>query len=87
MVKTLAKNLVKNLTKNIDLYFVFFTVVFGGPGGFRKVREVIWKNFLLVSSRSDLMVPSYGQKTMKGLIGGLGPFKKVFNGFKGLRGL
>ena len=34
-------------------------MVLGGLGGFRKVREVNWKNFLVFSSRSDLMVLSY----------------------------
>ena len=42
---------------------VFFSEVFGGPGGFRKVREADRKNFLLFSSGSGLMVPSYDQKT------------------------
>ena len=32
---------------------------------FRKVREAYWNNFLLVSSQSDLILPSYVQKTEK----------------------
>ena len=44
---------------------------FGGFGGFRKVREVNWKNFFLFSSISDLMAPSYDQKTIT-VIRGLG---------------
>ena len=44
-------------------------------GGFRKVREVNWKTFLLFSSRSDLMVPSYDQKTI---------LKRDFKGVRGV---
>ena len=51
--------------KNSGLLNVGFAEVFGGPGGFRKVREAGSKNFLLVSSKSDLMVPSYDQKNRK----------------------
>ena len=39
--------------------------VVGGPGRFRKVREAGRMNFLQVSSKSDLMVRSYDQKTKK----------------------
>ncbi len=35
---------------------------FGGPGGFRKVGEANRKDFLLVSSKSDLMERSYSKK-------------------------
>ena len=44
---------------------VGFSQVFGGPGGFRKVREVNRKNFLQVSSKSHGVVTSYDQKTKK----------------------
>ena len=44
------------------LVLLFF---FGGPGGVREVREVNRKNALLFSSKSDLLVPSYDQKTKK----------------------
>ena len=40
--------------------------MFGGdPGGFRKVWEADRKNFLLFSSQSDSMVPSYGEAKNK----------------------
>ena len=39
-----------------------FPEVFGGPGDFRKVREANCNNFLLFSSKSDLMVPIHDQK-------------------------
>ena len=51
-----------------DFYSIFsglkidvFSMVFESFGGFRKVREVNWKNFLPFSSRSDFVVPSYEQ--------------------------
>ena len=47
--------------KSISLFG--FSEVFGGPAGFRKVREVCRKNFLRYSSKSDFMVSSYDQKT------------------------
>ena len=55
-----------------------FSEVFGGPGGFRKVREAGRNNFLLFSPASDFMVPSYGEKATKvnvlqGLIGAKTP--------------
>ena len=40
-----------------------FLGFFGGPGGFRKVREVCRKNFPQFSSKSDFLVTSYDQKT------------------------
>ena len=33
--------------------------VFGGPGGFEKLREACRKNIHLVSSESELVAPSY----------------------------
>ena len=39
--------------------------VVGGPGGFRKVREAGRMNFLHISTKFDLMVPSYDQRTKK----------------------
>ena len=36
---------------------------FGGPEGFRKVREADKMNFLQMSLKSNFMVPSYDQKT------------------------
>ena len=39
-----------------------FPLVFGGPGGFRKVREAGRNKFLQFSSKSDLMVLSDGKK-------------------------
>ena len=42
-----------------------FSKVLGGLGGFRKVREANRKNYLLFSSKSDLMVPSCDQNTEK----------------------
>ena len=39
--------------------------VFGGPRGLRKVREASRLNFLQISSKSDLMVPTYDQQTKK----------------------
>ena len=50
-------------------FFVFlvsefdFPELFGGPEGFRKVREVNRKNFLPFPSKCDLMVPSNDQIT------------------------
>ena len=39
--------------------------VFGSPGGLRKVREAGGMDFLQISSKSDLMVPSCDPKTKK----------------------
>ena len=39
-----------------------FRMVFGGPGGFRKIREADRMNFLQLSSKSDLMISSHDQK-------------------------
>ena len=33
--------------------------IFGGPGGFRKVRDTNRNDFISFSSKSDLMVPNY----------------------------
>ena len=44
---------------------ICFSKVFGGPGGFKKLREASTKNFHLISCKLDLMVPSYDQKTKK----------------------
>ena len=52
---------------------------FGGPGGFDKLREACRNNFHQVSSRSELVVPSYDKRTKmlttKKLGGLFGPFK------------
>ena len=40
-----------------------FPESFGGPGRFRKVRETDRLNFLQISSKCDMMMPSYDQKT------------------------
>ena len=40
-------------------------MVLEGPGGFRKVREAGRNNSLLFSSKFDVIVPSYEQKTPK----------------------
>ncbi len=42
-----------------------FSKVFGGPGGFKKLREASRKKIHLISCKLDLMVPSYDQKTKK----------------------
>ena len=39
-----------------------FSKVFGGPGGFKKLREASRKKINLISCKLDLMVPSYDQK-------------------------
>ena len=39
-----------------------FPEVFGGPAGFGKVRAAGRINFLQLSSKSELMVPSYDQQ-------------------------
>ena len=44
---------------------IVFSMVFGGPGGFKKLREASRTNFHLISCQLDLMVPSYDQKTKK----------------------
>ena len=36
---------------------IVFSLVFEGPGGFRKVREACRKNFFLFSCKSDSMAP------------------------------
>ena len=41
---------------------IVFSIVFGGPGGFQKIREVCRKNLCLFSSKSDFIVPSYEEK-------------------------
>ena len=61
-----------------------FSLVFGGPGGFRKVQEVYRKNFLLFSSRSDFMVSSYVQKAK--LSSYTKRFQRPFQGFRGVKG-
>ena len=57
-------------------------------GGFRKVREVSWKHFLLFSWISDVVVLSYDQKVFNRRVM---PLKKklIFYvlRFKGSRGL
>ena len=60
----------------IQVWNIGFSLVWGSFGGFKKVREVNWKHFLLFSFLSDPMVPSYDQNPR--LIGGSGPFKKGF---------
>ena len=50
--------------KHRSVNFVF-SIVFAGPGGFGKVREAGRTNFLQISSKSDLMVPSYDRKREK----------------------
>ena len=52
-------------SKRFGLSNVGFPQVFGGPGGFRKVREAGRKNFLLFSSGSDFMVPIADHQTKK----------------------
>ena len=52
-------------SKNVGPKHFGFLEVFGGPGGFRKVREACRKIVHLVSSKSDGVVPSYDQKTKK----------------------
>ena len=42
-----------------------FLVVFGGPGGFRKLREACGNNFHQVSSKSEGLVTSYEEKSEK----------------------
>ena len=42
-----------------------FLQVFGGPGGFRKLREACRKNFHLVAPKKNGVVPSYDQKPKK----------------------
>ena len=42
-----------------------FLEVFGGLGGFRKLREAGRKTFQLVSSKANGVVPSYDQKNKK----------------------
>ena len=42
-----------------------FWVVFGGPGGFKKLREACRKKIHQFSSKSELMVPSYDRKNKK----------------------
>ena len=62
-----------------------FSMVWGGFGRFRKVREVNWKHFLLCSSIPDPMVPNYDPKPW--LIGWLGPFKMILKGLEGVNGV
>ncbi len=52
-------------SNNFGLRHVGFPEVLGGPGGFRKVREAGRTNFMQISSKTDLMVPSYDQTTKK----------------------
>ena len=58
----------------VELFWIFskfcslnfgFPGFFGGPMGFRKVREVCRKNFLQFSFKSDFRKTSYDQKTEK----------------------
>ncbi len=48
----------------VSLYFGF-PAVWGGPGGFRKVREAKRNNFSKFSSKTHVMVPSYDKKIKK----------------------
>jgi len=52
-------------SKPFVLYNVGFPQVLGGPGGFRKVWEANSDDFLLFSTKSDFMVPSYKPKPKK----------------------
>ena len=62
-----AKNLivVKNnkIFKNLSYQKIVFPGFFGGPGGFREVREACRKNFHQFSSKMLRRIPSYDQKT------------------------
>ena len=49
----------------VFLNFVFWGF-WGGPGGFKKLREACRKNFHLVAPFKTSMVPSYDQKPWGG---------------------
>ena len=54
-----------DFSKNFGLKNFGFTEVFGGPEGFRKLREACRKNFHQVSSKSELVRPTNKEKDKK----------------------
>ncbi len=54
---------VANASKRVVSEHFEFGVVFGGPGGFKKLREACRKNVHQSSSKSEIMGPSYDRKT------------------------
>ena len=59
--KLIVVRFLRGLQKILVSNIFGFPEVSGGPGGFVQLREANRHNFLLLSSKSDLMLPSYDQ--------------------------